>query len=261
MDVKIFVSTHKKYIFPEDDIYIPVQVGIDEGAVSLGYQKDNEGDNISYKHRYYSDLSTVYWVWKNVKVDYVGVCHYRRYFVSKIKKNRHEKKLNYILTEEEIKKILKRSNIIVPKKRNYYIETIESHYRHTHNSDDYDIFRSVISDIFPEYLESFDKVSNSHHAHLFNCFIMKKELFDDYCSFIFPILFEVENRIDFSNRSLYDSRVCGYLAEFLLDTWIIKNDYNFIEQKLSCIEKERKIKKAIAFLNAKFFNKKYEKSF
>ena len=94
MDIKILVAAHKEYWMPEDELYMPIHVGAegkfdDNGApLDLGYVKDNTGDNISYKHRYYSDLSAVYWGWKNLDVDYMGSCHYRRYFVSrKAKKN------------------------------------------------------------------------------------------------------------------------------------------------------------------------------
>ncbi|RIA78419.1 hypothetical protein EI71_00371 [Anaeroplasma bactoclasticum] len=259
--LKIYVSTHKKYNFPVDDIYIPVQVGIDEGAPVLGYQGDNTGDNISFKHKYYSDLSTMYWVWKNSNVEYAGVCHYRRYFVSKKNKNRGNKKLNKILNEKEILDLLKDNDILIPKKRNYFIETIESHFKHTHGNDDYDVLRQILKEKNQKAYDAFNIVSKCRSAHIFNCFIMKKEYFNSYCSFIFPILFELEKRVDISNRTEYEMRFCGYLAEFLLDTWLIINNYPYKEIKLKVIEGEKKLKKIIAFLKAKFFSIKYDKSF
>ena len=49
MDIKILVATHKKYWMPNDDIYLPIQVGA-EGKEDFGYIKDNTGDNISIKN-------------------------------------------------------------------------------------------------------------------------------------------------------------------------------------------------------------------
>lgn len=107
MDIKILVSTHKPYIMPKDvSLYLPIQVGYDEVSEHFGYQGDNIGDNISYKHRYYSDLSAVYWGWKNLNVEYMGSCHYRRYFVSKKPKYNDDKFFRYILNREELEKLL-----------------------------------------------------------------------------------------------------------------------------------------------------------
>ena len=262
MDIKILVSTHKPYIMPRDtSIYLPIQVGYDEVSEHFGFQGDNTGENISYKHRYYSDLSAIYWGWKNLDVEYVGSCHYRRYFVSRKPKYNDDKFFKYILDREELETLLKKCPVIVAKKRNYYIESIESHYKHTHIAEDFDLLRDVIRKISPKYLDAFEKVAGSTSAHLFNTFIMRKDYLNSYCSFIFPILFEVEKRVDFSNRSEFESRTCGYLAEFLLDTWIIKNNIKYQEVELRVLDGENKVKKAFVMICSKVLGEKYEKSF
>lgn len=262
MDIRILVSTHKPYIMPKDtSIYLPIQVGYDEVKEHFGFQGDNTGDNISYKHRYYSDLSAVYWGWKNLDVEYMGSCHYRRYFVSKKAKNSDQKFFRYILCRDELEKLLSKCPVIVAKKRNYFIETIEEHFKHTHESSDFDLLRKMIKELSPDYLSAFERVAGSTSAHMFNTFIMRKDYVDSFCSFMFPILFEIESRIDFSNRSEFESRTCGYLAEFLLDTWLIKNDIKFQEVKLKVLDGERKVKKVIVMLKSKMFGVKYERSF
>ena len=81
MDIKILVASHKKAEMPEDSMYLPVHVG---RALypdrEFGYQSDAEGDNISIKNPYYCELTALYWAWKNLKADYVGLAHYRRHF-------------------------------------------------------------------------------------------------------------------------------------------------------------------------------------
>lgn len=261
MNGSILVSTHKKTVFPDDPFYTPIQLGKDEVNFDLGIKGDNTGDNISYKHRYYSDLSSVYWAWKNSQEDFVGCCHYRRYFVSKKKKNMGNPIFSYILDKEEVENLLSKAPIIVPAKRHYYIETIESHFKHTHTASDFDVLRETISEIRPEYSVAFEKVAHSTSAHLFNCYIMKKDYFDDFCSFVFPILFCVEKKIDFSSRSEFESRTCGYLAEFLLDTWLNKNQHHFVEKKIKVLGGEKILKKVFFLIGAKFFGRKYERSF
>ena len=73
---------HKKYEKLNNDIYIPLQVG---AALhnSLGYHSDNTGDNISERNPYYSELTGLYWLYKNDSdCDITGLCHYRRYFIN-----------------------------------------------------------------------------------------------------------------------------------------------------------------------------------
>lgn len=262
MNIKILVSTHKPYVMPKDNsLYLPIQVGCDEVEERFGYQGDNTGDNISYKHRFYSDLSAVYWGWKNLDVDYMGSCHYRRYFVTKKPKMEEDEFFRYILSRSEAEQLLEKCPVIVAKKRNYYIESIESHFKHTHEESDFDLLRTVISEKAPEYLPAFEKVAASTSAHIFNTFIMRKDYVNSFCSFMFPILFEIEKRIDFSQRSEFESRTCGYLAEFMLDTWIIRNQIPYQELKLQVLDGEQVFKKAFVMLKSKLLGKKYERSF
>ena len=81
--IKILVACHKADPnIRQDDIYMPIQVGKAlHPELDLGFQCDNTGDNISEKNGSYCELTALYWAWKNLKdVDYIGLCHYRRYF-------------------------------------------------------------------------------------------------------------------------------------------------------------------------------------
>lgn len=82
MDIKILVAAHKTYRMPEDDIFMPVHVGA-AGKESIGYQRDDEGENISLKNPYFCELTGLYWMWKNCDNEYNGLVHYRRYFATR----------------------------------------------------------------------------------------------------------------------------------------------------------------------------------
>ena len=48
LNAAILIAAHKPYWMPEDPLYLPVQVGAaNSESVLSGYQRDDEGDNIS----------------------------------------------------------------------------------------------------------------------------------------------------------------------------------------------------------------------
>ena len=258
-NIKLIVATHKKYDMPKSDIYLPLQVGA-EGKEKLGYEVDNIMDNISTKNPYYCELTGLYWAWKNLDADYIGLVHYRRHFASK-ERTSSKKRIDRVLTEEEARKILEISDIVLPKKRNYYIENLYSHYEHTMFVEPLEITRKIIEEKYPNYLVEFDKLHKRTSAHMFNMFIMKKDILNDYCTWLFDILFELEKRIDVSKYDAFHARFFGRVSELLLDVWINTNDIKYKEIKVLNIEKVNWLKKGTAFLMAKFIGKRYKESF
>ena len=260
-DIKVIIATHKRYKMPESDMYIPIQVGKKTNN-ELGYQTDDVGENISSKNPYYCELTALYWGWKNLDADYMGLVHYRRYFsiTRKIPKET-EKKMDCILKQQEIENILDNVDIILPQKRNYYIETLYSHYKNTMYVEPLDETKKIIEEKYPEYLEEFDKLHRRTSGHMFNMFIMKKEVLNEYCTWIFDILFELEKRIDVTKYDSFHARFFGRVSELLLDVWINKNNLKYEEIKVISTERINWPKKILSFLNAKFLSKKYENSF
>ena len=261
-NIKIIIATHKKYTMPEDKMYIPLQVGA-EGKENLGYKnKDNIGDNISNKNANFCELTGIYWVWKNLDADYIGLAHYRRHFsMGKRLPKDVEERIKNVLKQEEADKILDETDIILPAKRKYYIENLYSHYAHTMHIEPLDETRKIIAEKYPEYIEEFDKLHKRTSAHMFNMFIMKKEKFASYCTWLFDILFELEKRTDATQYDSFHARFYGRISELLLDVWINTNNLEYKEVKVIDIEKVNWLKKGTAFLKAKFIGKKYDKSF
>ena len=264
-DIKIIIATHKQYFMPSDDMYLPLHVG-KLGKEELGYQGDDTGDNISAKNPNYCELTGLYWAWKNLPNDYLGLIHYRRFFSVK---NRAERKKNPLetlyLTHEEASHLLSQYDVIVPSKRNYYIETLYSHYANTLHAEHLDVTREIITEKCSEFLGSFDSVMKQRGGYMFNMFIMSKELVNDYCSWLFPILFELEKRIPAEQYSVFHARFYGRVSELLFNVWL-KQYSQSKALKVKAIpfvygEKINWLKKGFAFLSAKFFGKKYEKSF
>lgn len=247
----ILIATHKQYEFPENEIYQPIQVGKLLSTQDLKITGDNTGEHISAKNRTFCELTALYWAWKNHRfqtMEYVGLVHYRRYFAG----NTVSIKDKYILGEKEIAKLLKNADCIVPKKRNYYIETVYAHYANAHHIEDLERVKEVILAKNPAYLTAYDQLMNGKTLHLFNMFIMRKELCEQYCEWLFPILFELEKKIDISNYSNYQQRIFGFIAERLFNVWLIHNKIKTIPVKVVNLEKEQLHLKAINLLKRKF---------
>lgn len=260
MEIKIMVATHKEYQMPDDSMYLPIFVGSIGKENICNYQRDDEGKNISSKNPYFCELTALYWGWKNLDADYIGLAHYRRHFKSFIK-SKKSSAFECVITKQQVETKLQKNDILLPKKRNYIIENLYSHYAHTLYVEPLDITREVIQELSPEYIRAFDKLKTRTSAHMFNMFIMKKDLFDEYMSWLFAILFELENRIDISTYDAFHARFYGRISELLLDVWLYTKGYPYEEVSVMYMEKINMKKKVLSFLNAKFRHEKYGSSF
>ncbi len=242
------VAAHKEFPMPTAKGYMPVLVGAANNyKPGIEYQRDDEGDNISSKNPNYNELTAVYWAWKKLKdVDAIGLVHYRRFFF-----DAKPYSLDNVMDIKKIDNLLSKYDVILPKKRNYYIETNYSHYIHAHHKEPIDKTREIISKYYPQYLSKFDEVMNRRKAHMFNMFIMKKDVFNSYCSFMFGVLSQLEKEIDISSYSVQEARVYGYISELLMDVWLENNAYLYTEIAWGQIGGKSTITKAIALVKRK----------
>lgn len=260
----IAVATHKPYRMPKDPMYLPLHVGAAlHPDVCSGMTGDDSGDNISLRNGYYSELTGLYWMWKNNRARYKGLVHYRRHLGTRNTWRRltSRDRFGRIVGHAEVAGLLQSSDILVAKKRNYYIETVYSHYSHTFHAEQFDQCREVLADLSPEYVPSWDKLMKSRGAHIFNMFVMSSEKFDEYCSWMFPILFELERRLDPAQYDSFHARYLGRVSERLLDPWLDTNGYDYVELPVVSAEPVNWWKKGTGFLLAKFGGKTYDKSF
>ena len=235
---------------PQDPVYLPVQAG---SALHepLGFTGDDSGENISIKNPNYCELTCLYWAWKNLDADALGLCHYRRYFAGR----RFGSRWDRILTGEQADKLLLKAPVVLPKKRNYYIETGWSQYAHAHHEEDLLAVRAILKTRCPSYVPAFDRTLGRTTGHRFNMFIMRRETLDVYCTWLFSVLAELEAKLDISEYSSYDQRVFGFVAERLLDVWIETEGVLYCECPVIHMESQHWLKKGSAFLKRKFIEK------
>ena len=243
-ELQVVVATHKDYAMPADAVYLPVFVGAalaGGAAVPAGFRRDDEGENISARNRSWCELTALYWAWKNVKSAAVGLVHYRRHFRGR----------GGAASGAEICAALETADAILPKERNYFIETTYSQYVHAHHAEDLDLTRRILEERHPGFVAAFDAVMKSTRGHRFNMMVMKRPLFDDYCAWLFDVLFELERRLDISSYSDYDKRVFGFVAERLLDVYVRAKGVRCAEMPVLHLESQHWPRKIAAFLRRK----------
>lgn len=231
----IFVITHK--IFDESMIdkknYKILHVGKNENCKDY-YLRDDSLDNISYKNNNYCELTGLYWIWKNYKENtnsIVGIMHYRRYFTTNFQNflytyfNKKPQCIEYTLIKNKLKIV----DIIVPKKIRI-LNTVEGFYSERHCKDDLYLTKETIQEICPDYLDAYQRVMKSHHFIYANMMVCKRNLFNQYCEWLFSIMDSLEKKIDLRKyENNYQKRVFGFISERLLQVWIVKNNLSFIE--------------------------------
>lgn len=242
------VVTHKEAPMPKDqELYVPTLVGPNKDNLNFdSYFRDDSGDNIAEKNLNFCELTALYWAWKNLEADYVGLVHYRRLLMDPTDSSVE-------INQEQLDKMITNGvEVILPKKRNYYIETTYSHYEHNHNINDLLEVKKILEEKYPNYISAFDNVMNKRKSHRFNMLIMKKNRFDAYSKWLFDILFELEKRVDISDYDSYQARIFGFISERLLDVWIEANDVAYEEVPFKFMEKQNWVEKGTKFILKKF---------
>ena len=251
--IKILVACHRPHPVPDEPCYLPVEVGAALHPQPIpGFIPDNTGDNISEKNKNYCELTALYWAWKNLDAEAVGLVHYRRYFAK-----RHFSK--QVADEADFRKALEKAPVILPVKRHYWIETNYSQYIHAHHEQDLSITRAVLAERCPEYLPAYDSEMQKRSGHRFNMFVMRRRELDAWCAWLFPVLSKIEQRLDISSYDAYNARVFGFLAERLLDVWIKTNRVPYTEMPVLNTESQHWIRKGTAFIKRKITYKAHEK--
>jgi len=247
MTIQIYTITHKSFTPPPDPMYVPLQVGRIHNN-DLGYLSDATGDSISGLNPNFCELTGIYWVWKNVHdIDYVGICHYRRYPVNE--KNR-------LFTQEELLPLLDKYDMITSK-----LLTLPGSYYDgfsaNHHIKDLHTLEQVIRERCPQYLDTYLQFVHGPHTYFGNIFITSKPLFDEYCTWLFGILFEVYRRTDFTGYNGYQKRLMGFLSEFLQTVWIHYHHLSVHECMVGMVGAKHETDELKKQLAAHFYNKDY----
>ena len=243
--LRIFISAHKPVDLFESDILQPVEVGASLRANNFPWAwHDNEGENISDQNPMYCELTAQYWAWKNVDAEYYGFCHYRRYFNFSSKSYKEnpwgeiiEPTINaasqkkYGLDDESIRKAIEGFDVVTTEVKDLTqfpgeASTPLQQYEAAPKLDIEDLYHvfAIVQDMYPEYTADIEAFANGHRSCFCNMFIMKKQIFMEYCAWLFPILERFVFEWDCSLHSKEGLRTPGHLAERLLNIYLIHGE-------------------------------------
>lgn len=256
-NIRIFVTAHKNVDRFDSDIMQPVQVGPKNERFPWAFH-DDEGENIADLNPRYCELTTQYWAWKNINADYYGFCHYRRYF--DFSETVHEENAfgeimddyidakaakEYGLDDNNIAHVVKQYDVITTPFGD--LDEIINKYGSPRalweaapllHDDDLKRCYQILCAMYPDYRKDAQDFFNGNKACFCNMFIMKKEIFFDYCSWMFPILEEFDRNTDYSTYSKEALRTPGHLSERLLNIYLMHHkriSSNWKFKELQCV--------------------------
>ena len=207
--LKILVACHKPGVFYQDEVYTPIHVGRvlskykEEMAGMIG---DDTGDNISNKNPQYCELTAQYWAWKNLHdVDFIGFCHYRRFF-------------NVEISADHVAKLLNRHDVIALKI--IYPFSMAWEIQRYISMEHFVMMQMVIKKKYPEYEQTLLDYLRGNILYAKNMFICRKELFDQYAAWLFDILFECEKYMKPMPYARLE-RSLAYMGEYLMPVYMM----------------------------------------
>lgn len=226
--MSVYVITHKildKHFKYDIEGYHYLMVGANRCSErKKDYLYDDKGDNISEKNPNYCELTGLYWIWKNVTDEYVGLVHYRRYFT----KHSLFSNSKYFYSDNELKRLLGENDILLPERMYVASPNMYDNYCLYHYQKDIDLLKALIEQKHSQYNHAFDIVFSRNYFNPGNMFYCKKEIIDQYCSWLFEVLKEYEKLVDISDYNKDQARIFGFIAERLFNVWV---EYAGIKKK------------------------------
>ena len=227
----LYTAFHKAAPIIDAPFVVPIHVGRARAATALpGMIGDDTGETISDRNPEYCELTALYWAWKNDRTsDRIGLMHYRR--VLDVGGTHEGSETELFVDRFDSRDWARRTgawleahagddDIVVPKPHRMG-RTVEENYRRGHAPAEFDLLRKVVAERHPEFLEDFEAEAAGHVIRLANMFLMRRELFEPYCEWLFDILGRVEAAdLDRSFYSPTQARYLGFIAERLLGVYL-----------------------------------------
>lgn len=224
----IYIAVNSNKPCVEAPSYHTLQVGSALTHEHFGMIRDDDGENISKLNPSFCELTGLYWMWKHDNSHIVGLTHYRRYFAPRLQPGisfgDHE-----VAQASDFAELQEGIDILIPPPHHWRIagdevpQTLMHQYARAHTPYDIFLAREEVLLRTPEYKDAFDFVMTGNTIAHGNMFVGRKLVVDDYCEWLFPILFALEPLIPYEFYDPYQGRVFGFIAERLFNVWLCKN--------------------------------------
>ncbi len=229
-----YVVSHKKYHEIALSDYKTIWVGEEGKKYKEHGLNDGVGDNIQEFNHLINECTALYWVWKNENNDYVGFSHYRRYLSSPIN-------LGMPIRGWEAQQILSEYDVIAAEPVSFFdINNYEQMISHIDNEAvrmSLDVIREAFARICPEDETYLNIFLDGHYLFPCQMFVMDQAKFNEYCSWLFPIVFHLIENLEIKDAwNDYSKRIIGFWAERLFTIWLLKTGYTIYERPVIFLE-------------------------
>lgn len=216
---KFYKDKPLKSEYCEPDWMTSIQVGASLCEERVADILDCENENISFKNGNYSELTALYWIWKNCLLskdcrdrrEYYGLSHYRRILE---------------LSEDDLLKLADNDVDVVLPYPMPYEPNMEAHHKRYLADADWKALNRALSELQPEYAEVFPEVLRQQFLYNYNIILAEKTVLAEYCSWLFPILERTEQLSTPRGWERQD-RYIGYMGETLETLYFMKNRDRF----------------------------------
>lgn len=215
----VYQVTHKLFHPIGNQGYVPIGVGLEP----LPYISDNTGDNIAKYNTLINECTALYWIWKQGTADYVGLNHYRRVFES-------ESNAGWPLQDIEAVILLRKYDFIAAKAVAFQGYSVAAMLSREICKEAFDVSWRELSRIFDQKSmdekRAFQAVMEGSIIFPCNMFITKRIRMNEYCEWLFPILFQLIESVEIKEEwDTYSKRVIGFWAERMFTVWLYYSGY------------------------------------
>lgn len=182
---------------------------------------DDVGDNISDRNEQFCELTALYWIWKHAKEDIIGLAHYRRHF---------------ILPNDWIERMWCNGIDVILPVPLYVSPNLGDNYKKRHDPVDWEYMMQYMESTDMQMYRKAEKYFKGNLYSPCNMFIVRKNVLEELCTWLFPMLFEIVKNGG-QKQDAYQNRYPGFLSERLIsfffeDNWdrfhVAYADKNFL---------------------------------
>lgn len=190
---------------------------------------DNFPESISSRNSRYSELTAMFWIYKHIDSDFLGISHYRR---------------RIGISDNELERVLSEGVDIISTIPSIPYEnySIAEMYSMVHYACDWTLFLEIFANIHPEDYELLINLSQKKSFHACNMNIYKAQIYEEYSKWLFPVLEQFYNKSP-EKTDIYSKRDVGFIAEFLTSVFVEKISQNggkVIEKPIIQLKSENK---------------------
>lgn len=185
-----------------------IQVGAALTSERICELTDLGEDSISHKNFLYGELTASYYGWKYGKYKVTGLFHYRRVLCVTEAQMR-------LLEEGVVDVILPLPFVCTPDASGQYGRYLLQ--------SDVGIMLDVINELDKEHFQETLDILKTSYLYNYNMLVARREAYEDYCGWMFPLLKEIANRCEQEKKNRMP-RYVGRIGEVLTSVYFMRNE-------------------------------------